>query len=176
VLKPPAAHYVQHDSTIDQISSRPELFALTCYLSVELPGIESAYNSVDLREQKTSQHGSTWMFTSVDEHSVDPRQHATALDMRQQAPPNCLLDEVRFPTFCRGMAGIRLSLRAFIDDRSTRCFANHVEGLGKCADITGVVVAMQRHSYSIESCAGDDPVLLVKHAPYPASVKVGVTK
>lgn len=148
MLKPPAAHYVQHDSTIDQISSRPELFALTCYLSVELPGIESALNSVDLREQKTS----------------------------QQAPPNCLLDEVRFPTFCRGMAGIRLSLRAFIDDRSTRCFANHVEGLGKCADITGVVVAMQLHSYSIESCAGDDPVLLVKHAPYPASVKVGVTK
>lgn len=38
--------------------------ALTSQFSVELPGIEDAYNTVDLRRREMGQHEVTWGYTS----------------------------------------------------------------------------------------------------------------
>jgi glutamate/tyrosine decarboxylase-like PLP-dependent enzyme len=112
VLKPPEAQYVQHDSTIDQISSRPELFALTGYLSVELPGIESADNSVDLREQirvNTARLGCLRVLTSIQLTHVNTRlledvfdevwRHAAELLARRGKVPQVLSRHGRYSTF-----------------------------------------------------------------------------
>jgi hypothetical protein len=42
---------------------------------VELPGIEAAYNAVELHEQVTGQHDLNWLFTGIDEYLVELRQH-----------------------------------------------------------------------------------------------------
>ena len=43
-----------------------QLVALTSTFSVELPGIEAAYNALDLQELMTGQRGSSWAFAMVD--------------------------------------------------------------------------------------------------------------
>jgi hypothetical protein len=74
----------------------PELAALTSTFSVELPGIEAAYNAAELRKRATSQHDSTWEFTGVDGCVVDPRQHALN-DARRAASRPLLAGEPTFP-------------------------------------------------------------------------------
>jgi hypothetical protein len=50
---------------------------------VELPGIETAYYAIDLREWLMSQHGSSWRITVTDERSVDLRQHVIGRRSRE---------------------------------------------------------------------------------------------
>jgi len=49
--------------------------ALTSGFSVELPGIQPAYNAVGMRKELSSQHEQSWPFTSIHGRFVDPRQH-----------------------------------------------------------------------------------------------------